>query len=144
MTCCFPRPDPFCQAYKQQKEEEQQERAAPVETRPVVVVQQGNAEDEKAGKPKTTTRKKRKKKAKEGAVTAGSPASSKRSLKTSNSKKNITKDDFEEETPQVREGVDRMEVKEKSFPDGSRQVDEITHFTDGTKAVKSRNYGPGE
>jgi len=37
-----------------------------------------------------------------------------------------------------------VETAEKVFPDGSKQVTETIHFADGSKAVKSKVYGPGE
>jgi hypothetical protein len=82
--------------------------------------------------PNTKTKKKRKKKRKRD-VNAGSS----KSLNA-----NITQEDFN--TPDVHEGVERVEVKEKAFPDGSRQVDEITHYTDGTSSTITKEYRPGD
>jgi outer membrane biosynthesis protein TonB len=38
------------------------------------------------------------------------------------------------------EGASRVEVKEKTFPDGSRVVEETTIFADGSKSVKTQTY----
>ena len=56
----------------------------------------------------------------------------------------INDDDFDDIPQAGDDGVDRVEFKEKSFPDGSRQVDEITYYEDGTKSVDTKHYGPGE
>jgi hypothetical protein len=42
---------------------------------------------------------------------------------------------FEGDTPAAN--ASRVEVKEKTFPDGSREVEETTHFQDGTTSVKT-------
>jgi hypothetical protein len=54
----------------------------------------------------------------------------------------ITDEDFD--TPTIQEGTSSVEVKEKTFPDGTRQVDEITHYEDGSKSVKTQTFKPGE
>ena len=34
----------------------------------------------------------------------------------------------------------QVEVKEKTFPDGSREVEETTHFHDGTTSTKTKSF----
>lgn len=136
LTCCFPRPDPFCDTWKQRKADRERSvgdtqyaQTPPPQQR--VVVEEGAHDEERPRSPKR--RKSRKKR------------TSKRNLESGSTRqldRKIRKDDFD--LPEVTEGVDRVEVKEKSFPDGSRQVDEITHYTDGSTSVKTKNYGPGE
>jgi hypothetical protein len=38
----------------------------------------------------------------------------------------------------------RLEVKEKTFPDGSREVEETTHFHDGSTSVKTKSFKKDE
>jgi hypothetical protein len=124
-TCCFPRPDPFCDFRK--KRQEDQEKVVVVNRRVIVEpdVQQGyNAEEE----PSTPTKKKKKRKKK------------KKEPKSNRDK--ITDEDFD--TPEMSDGVDRVESKEKCLPDGSRQVHEITHYLDGRQSVTTKKYRPGE
>ena len=40
--------------------------------------------------------------------------------------------------------IDRVELNEKNFPDGSRQVNEVTYYKDGTKSINTKRYAPGE
>lgn len=122
LTCCFPRPDPFCEYRK--KREEEQEEVVVVKRRVIVEpdVEQGyNADQE----PKDKDAKKKKRKPRKP------------------QKDKITDADFD--TPAgVSDEVDRVEYKETTLPDGSRKVDEITHYFNGRQAVKTTRYRPGE
>lgn len=112
---------------KRRRGDQDQEEGVVVHRRVIVEpdVQQGyNAEEE----PSTPTKKKKKRKKK------------KKEPKSNRDK--ITDEDFD--TPEMSDGVDRVESKEKSFPDGSRWVDEITYYLDGRQSVTTKKYRPGE
>ena len=152
LQCCFPRPDPFCDYKRRQdtekRKEESEFREAPrsprsprsPRNRRVVYEEEyeeyAEDEEEPVTPPKPKSKKKKKKSKRD--LTEGG-------LDYVGHDKNdkITKDDFKD-APAVDEGVDRVEFKEKAFPDGSRQVDEITYYEDGTKSVNTKTYGPGE
>jgi len=52
----------------------------------------------------------------------------------------ISDDEFDKiEAPQTADGS-RVEMKEKTFPDGRRQVEEITHHPDGSYTTKLMMY----
>lgn len=50
----------------------------------------------------------------------------------------ITDDDFDFEVP--RDDADRVDYREITLPDGTRQVHETTYHSDGTKSTKTRMY----
>lgn len=115
LVCCIPRPDPL---FKRSKSPTRR-NSKPAHTNPTVSVQQNNGfEDE------------------------GSAATSKKTSNKKNDDGRITDDDFDTHT-EVAEGT-RVEYKEKTFPDGTRQVDEITHYADGSRSVKTQNFGPDD
>lgn len=59
--------------------------------------------------------------------------------KNTNDKAKIKDEEFfEGDVPPAT--ASRVEVKEKTFPDGSRQVEEITHFQDGSTSVKTESF----
>lgn len=62
----------------------------------------------------------------------------KKNSMVSNTGDKITDDDFNFESP--TEGTSRVDYKERTLPDGTRQVDEITYHPDGTKTIKTKSY----
>lgn len=117
MTCCFPRPDPY-REYRKNPEDLRESRVKKVER--VVTVEpdvQGGFTPEKLEEGQKKKRKPRKKRGSNGVSS---------------------------ELGTNQDNVDRVELNEKKFPDGSRQVDEVTFFKDGTRSVNTTRYGPGE
>lgn len=116
--CCFPRPDPY-REYRKNPEELRESRVKRVE-RTITIepdLQDGFNPDKLEEGERQRKRKPRKKR--------GSNAVS-------------------SELGTNRDNIDRVELDEKKFPDGSRQVDEVTYFKDGTRSVNTTRYGPGE
>eukprot|EP00980_Cylindrotheca_fusiformis_P007343 scaffold1525_cov142-Cylindrotheca_fusiformis.AAC.143 len=128
-TCCFPRPDPFCDSRRNNRKEGVEEEVVSVQRRVYLEPDVEKGFDE-TQKPKEDEKKKKKKSKKK-----------KKKKRKSNDGK-ITDDDFD--TPHVSDDVDHIEYKETALPNGGRRVDEITHFLNGRQAVKTKRYGPGE
>eukprot|EP00526_Cylindrotheca_closterium_P014924 CAMPEP_0113628484 /NCGR_PEP_ID=MMETSP0017_2-20120614/14760_1 /TAXON_ID=2856 /ORGANISM="Cylindrotheca closterium" /LENGTH=274 /DNA_ID=CAMNT_0000538793 /DNA_START=180 /DNA_END=1004 /DNA_ORIENTATION=- /assembly_acc=CAM_ASM_000147 len=119
LICCFPRPDPY-REYRKNPEELRESRVK--EVKRTVTVEpdvQGGFTPEKLEEGQNGKRK-RKPRNKRGSNGVSSELGSN------------------------RDNVDRVELNEKKFPDGSRQVDEVTFFKDGTRSVNTTRYGPGE
>ncbi|CAJ1946249.1 unnamed protein product [Cylindrotheca closterium] len=119
MTCCFPRPDPY-REYRKNPEELRESRVKKIE-RTVTVepdVQGGFTPEKLEEEKKKGGRKSRRKGKGSNGVSS--------------------------ELGTNQDNVDRVELNEKKFPDGSRQVDEVTFYKDGTRSVNTTRYGPGE
>mmetsp|Transcript_4495 Transcript_4495/g.6782 ORF Transcript_4495/g.6782 Transcript_4495/m.6782 type:complete len:312 (+) Transcript_4495:164-1099(+) len=121
LVCCVPRPNPICLGGGSGAKRSNSEQEVVV---PIVI----EDDDFNEQSPPAPTRK-----------------NSNISLTRKNSNtpldSKIRHQDFA--TPSVADGT-RVEVKEKEFPDGTRQVDEITHYADGSKSVKTQTFKPDE
>jgi hypothetical protein len=123
LLCCFPRPDPFCNALGgADAEKDRKEQEEPKVIVQPVVVENPNYEEDYGEEPSPPTPERR---------------SSRRDAPVD---EKITDEDFD--TPEIGEGTSRVEIKEKTFPDGTREVDEITHYADGSKSVKTQTITP--
>ena len=114
LLCCFPRPDPFCCGVRDRT------RSTTKTTRTVVQTQEVPSND--------------------GYAAAPAPSPSPRKGRNDDDE-NIDEEEFEE-SPPPPEGAQRVDVKEKSFPDGSREVTETAFFKDGSRSVRTIVYYP--
>jgi hypothetical protein len=132
LVCCIPRPDPICfssgSSSKAKRSNSQQEVVVPI------VIDDYEFKDEES--PPLTRKSSR-----VGLTRNSSSVSLTRKNSHTPLDSKIRNEDFE--TPSVADGT-RVEVKEKEFPDGTRQVDEITHYADGSKSVKTQTFKPDE
>lgn len=116
LLCCFPRPDPFCCGIRDGRT-----RSTTKTTRTVVQTQEVPVNDSYGG---------------DQAAPAPSPNKAR-----SGDDENIDEEEFDE-SPPPPEGAQRVDVKEKSFPDGSREVTETTFFKDGSRSVRTIVHYP--
>lgn len=129
--CCFPTPDPMCAKRRPTRTKQDNNGQGNVIIQPVVVDQRANngdyeeeyyEEDDDEDKSYEEQPRSPKKKA----------------SKASNSGDFVTDDDFDFETPM--EGTSRIEYKERTLPNGTKVVDEITYHPDGRRTVKKNRY----
>lgn len=120
LTCCFPRPDP----YREYRKNPREVRESKTRVERIVTV----VEDIQDGfNPNTLeeggVNQKKKRKPRNGRKSRNAPSS---------------------ELGSNNDNVDRVELKERKSPDGSRQVDEVTFYMDGSRSIITHKYGPGE
>jgi hypothetical protein len=147
--CCLPRPDPIFsnrsgsnnQKSTQPAGTKEQKEQPQVIVQPVQYMTTKNYEDDYGNEAPPS-------KSKTAIQKNDEPKPPKRTASKRKDNDNnppdekITAEDFD--TPAIQEGTSSLEVKEKTFPDGTRQVDEITHYEDGSKSVKTQTFKPGE
>ena len=137
IVCCAPRPEPYC--FSSSTTNNKNKRGSS-KNEPQVVVQpviiddnefndfDPNKEEEQ---PRQPSRK--------SSINSRAGRSSQQPLGSK-----ITDEDFEMNSGNLVDDGTKVEVKEREFPDGSRQVDEITHYPDGSKSVKTQMFEPDE
>jgi hypothetical protein len=145
LCCCLPRPDPIFSNHSGFNDQKSTQQAGTRE-QPQVIVQpaqyissQNYDEDYEYEAPppksKTLIQKDEPKPPK-------GKTSKRKDDDTNPPNEEITAEDFA--TPAIQEGTSSVELKEKTFPDGTRRVDEITRYEDGSKSVKTQTFKPGE
>lgn len=135
LLCCFPRPEPFCKSLGGIDADKSRKSEPKIIFQPVIVNEEPGYDEDYGDEPPSPRRKSSKR------VEADERSSLRRtSSKRVEGDEKITKDDFD--TPEIGDGTSRVEIKEKTFPDGTRQVDEITHYDDGSKSVKTQTFAP--
>ena len=129
--CCFPRPDPFCKNFGAAEAEPKERPEEPVR---VYVQQQVDEPDyeEDYGDDADDYDD-------DSDDDDEAPPPKRKSSKRASKPEKITNDDFND-TPEIQEGTSNVEIKEKTFPDGSRRVDEITTYADGSQSVKTQTF----
>lgn len=141
LLCCFPRPDPVCAPKPRQPSRRESGQPQAI-IQPVVINNSDYDYEEEYGEAPPPSPRRKSSKIQANEPEAPRRKSSKRegddSVNGVHLDDKITEEDFD--TPDLQEGTTRVEVKEKSFPDGTRQVDAITHYADGSKSVKTQTY----
>jgi hypothetical protein len=135
LLCCVPRPDPFCCAAPERIQRQTTKiTRTTVKESPEISHTPAPAPAPAPSSPKKEAKKRNAKVAKKEEkapppVVADDPD------------QNIDDEEFDE-SPPPPEGAQRVDVKEKAFPDGSREVTETTYFKDGSRAVRTIVHYP--
>jgi hypothetical protein len=145
--CCIPRPDPFCNQCEQsrnpKKTSEQVSEQDPGGGSSPRKYQNNNNNNNKSEQPQTQQtpivvpiREEEPLDVDEPSITMNNKNND---VNNNDEKAKINDEEFlEGDVPPAT--ASRVEVKEKTFPDGSRQLEETTHFHDGTTSVKNTSF----
>lgn len=136
--CCFPTPDPMF-GPKQYKGPPARGTQENIVIQPVVIDQRRNPRDYDYEEEEYEESSAEDEDEDDESYDEEAPRQpTKKNSMVSNTGDKITDDDFNFESP--TEGTSRVDYKERTLPDGTRQVDEITYHPDGTKTIKTKSY----